>query len=73
MIDSTVANAAMQKSQIKRNISASGSYSSLVRYLSLVLDEERAIFEGTDATEYQRGRVNAVRDILRDLPNTGHR
>lgn len=63
----------MYMQQLKKNISASVAYSSLVRYLNLKLDAERALFEGSEATEFQRGRVRAIQDLLRDLPNTGHK
>lgn len=42
-------------------------FQALVVQIQQVLDEERQLYENSPASEYRRGRVNVLRDLLDDL------
>lgn len=42
----------------------------LVSEIQNVLADERELYENTPASEYRRGRVNVLRDLLEDLTGT---
>lgn len=70
-MDAREAAESFAREKDKRSIVSSSAYPSLVRFLNAQLSDERASFEGGDATEFRRGRVSAIRDLLRMLPHTG--
>lgn len=55
----------------RRAVAASTAFPSFVQFVKEELTQERAAFENGDATEYRRGRICALRDLLRQFPHTG--